>query len=376
MSTLPTFSHPRRQCRQVKVGDVLVGADAPIAVQSMTNTDTLDVKATCEQVNALQLAGADIVRVSVPSLDHVSAFRQICQQTTVPLVADIHFDYRVAVAIADSGVSCLRINPGNIGREERVREVIQAAKDNGLPIRIGVNAGSLEKDLQKKYGEPNADALVESAMRHIDKCLAHDFENFKVSIKASNVPLTVASYRLLAERTDAPLHLGITEAGSFRSGTVKSSLGIGMLLYEGIGDTIRVSLAADPVLEVKVAWDLLKALNLRSRGVNIIACPSCSRQNFDVISVVNAVEQRLDDITQSIDLAIIGCYVNGPGESKEAQIGITGAAKGNLLYINGQTQHKISENDLVDEIETQVRTYLERQQRAESEKVELVEVEE
>ena len=315
----------RKDTKIVNVGGVLVGGKNPIAVQSMTNTNTCDVMSTVKQINDLEAAGADIVRVSVPGFEEASAFKEIRKAVSIPLVADIHFDYKIALEVADTA-DCLRINPGNIGKEDRVREVIQSAIDNNVPIRVGVNAGSMEKDLQKKYGEPNADALVESALRHVDILDKFNFENYKMSLKASNIEMTVDAYRKISKIIDQPLHLGITEAGSYRSGTVKSSIGVGMLLSEGIGDTIRISLASDPVDEIKVGWDILKSLNIRSRGVKIIACPSCSRQNFNVIEVVNALEERFEDISDDIEIAIIGCYVNGPGESKAADIGLTGAS--------------------------------------------------
>ncbi len=345
----------RRKSRKIWVGKVPVGGDAPITVQSMTNTDTLNIAATVAQINALIAAGVDIVRVSVPSLDAAAAFGEIRRQVSVPLIADIHFDYKIALSVAEHGVDCLRINPGNIGRDDRVRAVIDCAKDKGIPIRIGVNAGSLEKALQQKYGEPNAQALVESAMRHIDILNKLDFQDFKVSLKASNVFMTVEAYRLIANQIEQPLHLGVTEAGTFRSGTVKSSVALGMLLMEGIGDTLRISLAADPVEEVKVGFDILKSLGLRARGVNIIACPSCSRQNFDVIKTANLLESRLEDIRQSIDVAVIGCYVNGPGESKEADIGLTGAEPRSLIFKEGKPFKKVSPDQIVDELEKQVR---------------------
>jgi len=347
----------RRKTRQILVGDVPVGGDAPISVQSMTNTETCDVDATVNQIVALQNAGADIVRVSVPSMDAAEAFAEIRKQVTLPLVTDIHFDYKIALRVAELGADCLRINPGNIGREDRVREVVAAATDRNIPIRIGVNAGSLEKDLQKKYGEPNADALVESALRHIDILDRLDFQNFKISLKASDVWMAVGAYRKLAPQIDNPFHLGITEAGGLRSGTVKSAVGLGMLLAEGIGDTLRVSLAADPVEEVKVGFDILKSLGLRTRGINIIACPSCSRQRFNVIATVSALEQRLEDSQESLDVAVIGCVVNGPGEARQANIGLTGGEP-NLLYVNGVPDHKVSDEELVDELERVVREYL------------------
>lgn len=332
-----------------------MGGDAPISVQSMTNTETTDVEATVAQVNALKEAGADIVRISVPSLDAAEAFGAIRKQVSVPLVADIHFDYRIALRVADLGVDCLRINPGNIGKEKRILAVVSKAKDLGIPIRIGVNAGSLEKDLQKKYGEPTPEALVESAMRHIEILDNLNFQDFKVSVKASDVFMAVAAYRLLAKQIEQPLHLGITEAGALRSGTVKSSIGLGLLLMDGIGDTVRVSLAADPVEEVKVAWDMLKSLRLRSKGINFIACPSCSRQNFDVISTMNALETRLDDIKVPMDVAVIGCIVNGPGEAREADLGLTGGTPKNLVYIDGVPSQKLEQENLVDELEKLIR---------------------
>ena len=347
----------RKDTKSVNVGGVIVGAKNPIAIQSMTNTNTCDVISTVNQINDLQAAGADIVRVSVPGFEEAAAFKEIRKAVDIPLVADIHFDYKIALEVADSA-DCLRINPGNIGKEDRVREVIQAAIHNNVPIRVGVNAGSLEKDLQKKYGEPNADALVESAMRHVDILDKFNFANYKMSLKASNIEMTVEAYRKISKIIDQPLHLGITEAGSYRAGTVKSSIGVGMLLSEGIGDTIRISLASDPVDEIKIGWDILKSLNIRSRGVKLIACPSCSRQNFNVIEVVNALEERFEDISEDIEVAIIGCYVNGPGESKAADIGLTGASPKNLLYVDGVPNRKISSEHLIDEIENEVREKL------------------
>jgi (E)-4-hydroxy-3-methylbut-2-enyl-diphosphate synthase len=349
----------RRKTRQIMVGNVPVGGDAPITVQSMTNSETTDVAATVAQIRALEKAGADIVRVSVPSLDAAEAFGQIRSQVNVPLVSDIHFDHRIALRVLELGVDCLRINPGNIGKADRVRTVVDAARDKGVPIRIGVNAGSLEKELQKKYGEPTAEALVESALRHIEILDRLDFQDFKVSLKASEIFMTVAAYRELARQIEQPLHLGITEAGGFRSGTVKSAIGLGMLLAEGIGDTIRVSLAADPVQEIKVGFDILKSLHLRSKGINLIACPSCSRQNFDVIATVNALEERLEDILEPLDVAVIGCVVNGPGEAREADIGLTGGQP-NLVYLGGKPDHKIGNESLVDELEKEIRAELAR----------------
>jgi (E)-4-hydroxy-3-methylbut-2-enyl-diphosphate synthase len=344
----------RRKSRRLTVGNVPIGDGAPVSVQSMTNTETADVAATVAQIGRLVDAGADIVRVSVPSMAAAEAFGQIRKQVSVPLVADIHFDYKIALRVAELGVDCLRINPGNIGREERVRAVVSAARDRGIPIRIGVNAGSLEKDLQQKYGEPTPDALVESALRHIEILAKLDFREFKVSVKASDVFMAVEAYRKLAKLIEQPLHLGITEAGGFRSGAVKSAIGIGMLLAEGIGDTIRVSLAADPVEEVRVGWDILKALRLRNKGINLIACPTCSRQEFDVIGTVNALEARLEDIKEPLDVAVIGCCVNGPGEAKAAHLGITGGAR-SLLYIGGAPVRKLANDRLVDELEQVIR---------------------
>lgn len=349
----------RRHSRRIMVGRVAVGGDAPVSVQSMTNTETTDVAATVAQIQALENAGADIVRVSIPTLDAAEAFGRIKQQVSMPLVTDIHFDYKIALRVAELGADCLRINPGNIGREDRVRAVVDAARDRGIPIRIGVNAGSLEKELQKKYGEPTPEALVESALRHIEMLDKLDFQDFKVSVKASDVFMAVSAYRQLATQIEQPLHLGITEAGGFRSGAVKSAIGLGMLLAEGIGDTIRVSLAADPVEEVRVGFDILKALHIRSKGINLIACPSCSRQEFDVIATVNALEQRIEDIREPLDVAVIGCCVNGPGEAKAAQIGLAGGSP-NLLYINGKPDHKLGNEHLVDEIERVIRAELQR----------------
>ncbi len=356
----------RRQSRQIMVGNVPVGGDAPIAVQSMTNTDTCDVAATVAQIRALEEAGADLVRVSVPTMDAAEAFGAIRQQVNVPLISDIHFDYKIALRVAELGVDCLRINPGNIGREDRVRAVVDAAKDKNIPIRIGVNAGSLEKDLQKKYGEPTPDALVESAMRHIDILDRLNFPNFKLSLKASDVFMTVAAYRQIAHQIEQPLHLGITEAGGLRSGTVKSSVGLGMLLMDGIGDTLRVSLAADPVEEIKVGFDILKSLKLRSKGINFIACPSCSRQNFDVVKTMNELESRVEDILTPLDVSIIGCVVNGPGEAKETDLGLTGGSPNNLMYENGVPASKLGNEDLVDNLERMIRRKVAEKEAAEA----------
>ncbi|MGB1092762.1 MAG: flavodoxin-dependent (E)-4-hydroxy-3-methylbut-2-enyl-diphosphate synthase [Oceanobacter sp.] len=350
------FENPikRRKSRKIYVGDVPVGGDAPISIQTMTNTETTDVDATVAQIRRVQDAGADIVRVSVPTMDAAEAFGQIRKQVTVPLVADIHFDYRIALRVAELGVDCLRINPGNIGREDRVRAVVDAARDKNIPIRIGVNAGSLEKDLQKKYGEPTPEALVESAMRHIDILDRLDFQEYKLSLKASDIFMTVEAYRRIASQIEQPLHLGITEAGGLRGGTVKSSIGLGLLLWDGIGDTIRVSLSADPVEEVRAGFEILKSLNLRHRLPRFIACPSCSRQNFDVIKTMNELEMRVEDIRTDMDVAVIGCVVNGPGESKEADVGLAGGQP-NLVYIDGKPAGKLQNETLVDDLERLIR---------------------
>ena len=349
----------RRQSTQIRVGNVLIGGDAPIAVQSMTNTRTTDVEATVAQIRAIAKAGADLVRVSVPTMEAAEAFKLIKQQSPIPLVADIHFDYRIALKVAEYGVDCLRINPGNIGREDRIRAVVDCARDHNIPIRIGVNGGSLEADIQEKYREPTPAALVESAMRHVDILDRLNFDQFKVSVKASDVFLAVGAYRLLAQQIKQPLHLGITEAGGARAGAVKSAIGLGMLLAEGIGDTLRISLAADPVEEVKVAFDILKSLRIRSRGINFIACPSCSRQEFDVIKTMNQLEERLEDVTEPLTVSVIGCVVNGPGEALVSDLGVAGASKKSGFYINGQRQKLRLDNEQVaDQLEQQVREYL------------------
>lgn len=345
----------RRKSLQIKVGNVAVGGDAPISVQSMTNTETTDVAATVAQINAIAAAGADIVRVSVPSMDAAEAFREIRKQVQIPVVADIHFDYRIALKVADYGADCLRINPGNIGNVDRVQMVVDSARDHNIPIRIGVNGGSLEKDLLERYGEPTPEALVESAMRNVDYLDRFNFPYFKVSVKASDMFLCVNAYRQLATRIDQPLHLGITEAGGLRMGSVKSSIGLGLMLSEGIGDTLRVSLAADPVEEVKVGFDILKSLGLRSRGINFIACPTCSRREYDVIGTVDALEKRLADITMPLDVAIIGCVVNGPGECIKADIGVAGAKKQCGYYENGERVDRIPHEILIDELERKIR---------------------
>lgn len=333
------------------VGKVPVGGDAPITVQSMTNTPTTDVDATIQQIQALEDAGADIVRVSCPDVDSTAAFGRIVDQTRVPIVADIHFHYKRALEAADAGAACLRINPGNIGAGERVMEVVQAAKANGCSIRVGVNGGSLEKHLLEKYGEPCPEALVESALNSVRLLEDCGFDQMKISVKASDVFMAVAAYHGLAEACDYPLHLGVTEAGPARLGTVKSAIGMGSLLWAGIGDTIRVSLSADPVEEVKVGFDMLKSLGLRHRGVNIIACPSCARQQFPVIETVTALEQRIAHISTPMTVSVIGCVVNGPGEAMETDIGLTGGGNGShLLYLSGIKDHKISTEDMVEHL--------------------------
>lgn len=341
----------RRKSRQIHVGNVPIGGDAPIAVQTMTNTLTTDVAATIAQVQAVAEAGADIVRVSVPDQDSSKALKEIVKESPVPIVADIHFHYKRGIEAAEAGAACLRINPGNIGSEERVREVIKAARDNNCSMRIGVNAGSLEKHLLEKYGEPCPDAMVESGLDHIKILQDNDFHEFKISVKASDVFLSAAAYQALAEATDAPLHLGITEAGGLISGTIKSAIGLGNLLWMGIGDTIRVSLSADPVEEVKVGYDILKSLGLRHRGVNIISCPSCARQGFNVIKTVETLEQRLEHVKTPMSLSIIGCVVNGPGEALMTDVGFTGGGSGHgMVYWAGKQDHKISNDDMVDHI--------------------------
>ena len=351
MSVRPYRDIIRRDSRQIMVGNVPVGGGAPITVQSMTNTLTHDVSATVGQIRQLEVAGADIVRVSCPDEESTAALSAIVDQVSVPIVADIHFHYRRAIEAAKAGAACLRINPGNIGSRERVKEVVRAARDHGCSMRIGVNAGSLEQDLLEKYGEPCPEAMVESALNHAKILEDEDFLEFKISVKASDVFLAVAAYQQLAEACNYPLHLGITEAGGLISGTVKSSIGMGMLLWSGIGDTIRVSLSADPVEEIRVGFDLLKSLNLRHRGVNIVSCPSCARQAFPVIKTVEILEKRLAHITTPLTLSIIGCVVNGPGEARETDIGLAGGGRGNhMIYLNGLTDHKIGDDRLVDNV--------------------------
>ena len=341
----------RRVSRKIKVGSVEVGGDAPITVQSMTNTLTADAGATIDQIRQLEEAGADIVRVSCPDEESTAALPQILRAAKVPIVADIHFHYKRGIEAAKAGAACLRINPGNIGSPDRVRELIQAARDHGCSMRIGVNAGSLERHLLEKYGEPCPDAMVESALDHARILQDHDFHEFKISVKASDIFMTVAAYQQLADAIDCPLHVGVTEAGALRNGTVKSAIGMGSLLWAGIGDTIRVSLAADPVEEVKVGFDLLKSLGLRHRGVNIIACPSCARQGFNVIKTVEALETRLAHVSTPLSLSIIGCVVNGPGEALMTDIGFTGGGAGSgMVYMAGKPDHKQGNEGMIDHI--------------------------
>jgi (E)-4-hydroxy-3-methylbut-2-enyl-diphosphate synthase len=351
MSLRPYRDIQRRVSRQIYVGAVPVGGDAPISVQSMTNTITADANATIGQVKALEEAGADIVRVSCPDEDSTKALKQIVKATNVPIVADIHFHHKRAIEAAESGAACLRINPGNIGSKERVQDVVSAAKDHGCSMRIGVNAGSLERHLLEKYGEPNPEALVESALFHAKILEDHDFTEFKISVKASDVFLAVSAYQGLAEQCDYPLHLGITEAGGLRAGTVKSSIGMGNLLWAGIGDTIRVSLSADPVEEVKVGFDLLKSLDIRHRGVRIVSCPSCARQGFDVIRTVETLEEKLSHIVTPMSVSIIGCVVNGPGEAMMTDFGITGGGNGtHKVYVSGLADHNVGDPDKIDHL--------------------------
>jgi (E)-4-hydroxy-3-methylbut-2-enyl-diphosphate synthase len=343
----------RRKSRKIRVGKVEVGGDAPISVQSMTNTVTADANATINQIRQLEEAGADIVRVSCPDVESTAAFKTIAKAAKVPLVADIHFHYKRGIEAAQAGAACLRINPGNIGSKDRVKEVVQAARDHGCSMRIGVNAGSLEPHLLEKYGEPCPEAMVESALFHADILRELDFHEFKISVKASDVFLTVAAYQALSEAIDCPLHLGVTEAGPLRTGTIKSSIGIGNLLWAGIGDTIRISLAADPVEEIKVGFDVLKSLGLRHRGVNIIACPSCARQGFNVIETVTKLEERLAHVSTPLSLSIIGCVVNGPGEALMTDVGFTGGGSGKgvgMVYLAGKVDHKIDNQNMVDHI--------------------------
>lgn len=351
MSLRPWRDIDRRVSRQIHVGSVPVGGDAPISVQSMTNTVTSDVQATISQIKELEEAGADIVRVSCPDEESTTALKDIVKVAAVPIVADIHFHHARAIEAAGAGAACLRINPGNIGNAERVRDVIQAAKDHGCSMRIGVNAGSLEKHLLEKYGEPCPEAMVESALDHVQILQDHDYHEYKISVKASDVFLSVAAYQQLAEAVDCPLHIGITEAGGYTSGTVKSSIGLGSLLWAGIGDTLRVSLSSDPVDEVRVGFEMLKSLGLRHRGVTIISCPSCARQGFDVIKTVQTLEERLAHVSEPITLSIIGCVVNGPGEARETDLGFTGGGAGSgMVYVSGRPDHKMSNEEMVDHL--------------------------
>ena len=341
----------RRKSRQIRVGNVLVGGDAPITVQSMTNTLTADPAATIEQIRRIEAAGADIIRVSCPDEESTKGLKQIVREAQVPIVADIHFHYKRAIEAAQAGAACLRINPGNIGSAERVKEVVKAAKDYGCSMRIGVNAGSLEKDLLEKYGEPCPEAMVESALTHAKILEDNDFREFKISVKASDVFLAVAAYQGLADACDYPLHIGITEAGGLRTGTVKSSIGLGMLLWSGIGDTVRVSLSAEPEEEIRAGFEILKGLGLRHRGVNVIACPSCARQQFDVIRTVEVLEKRLAHITTPMTVSVIGCVVNGPGEARETDIGFTGGGNNtHQVYIAGQPHHRLKDAGIVDHL--------------------------
>ena len=351
MSLRPWRDIDRRVSRQIHVGSVPVGGDAPISVQSMTNTVTSDVQATISQIKELEEAGADIVRVSCPDEESTTALKDIVKAAAVPIVADIHFHHARAIEAAEAGAACLRINPGNIGNAERVRDIIQAAKDHGCSMRIGVNAGSLEKHLLEKYGEPCPEAMVESALDHVRILQDHDYHEYKISVKASDVFLSVAAYQQLAEAVDCPLHIGITEAGGYTSGTVKSSIGLGSLLWAGIGDTLRVSLSSDPVDEVRVGFEMLKSLGLRHRGVTIISCPSCARQGFDVIKTVQTLEERLAHVSEPITLSIIGCVVNGPGEARETDLGFTGGGGGSgMVYVSGRPDHKMSNEEMVDHL--------------------------
>ena len=345
----------RRKTRQIMVGNVAVGGSSPISVQTMTNTLTSDAQATIDQISRVVDAGADLVRVSCPDEASTKALKQICDESEVPIIADIHFHYKRALEAADAGAACLRINPGNIGNSSRVAEVVAAAKANNCSMRIGVNAGSLEKHLLEKYAEPCPEALVESALEHARILEEHNFDQYKISVKASDVFLAVAAYQQLSEAIDCPLHIGITEAGGLRAGTVKSAIGLGNLLWAGIGDTVRVSLSADPVEEVKVGYELLKSLGLRRRGVTVISCPSCARQQFDVIKSVAEIEERLAHIDIPITVSIIGCVVNGPGEARETDIGLTGGGKGNhQIYLSGMADHRFTDNNIVEHVVTLV----------------------
>jgi len=344
----------RRKTRQISVGSIKIGSNSPISVQSMTNTDTVDVKSTVNQIKALEKAGCEIVRVAVPNMEAAEAVGKIKKSINIPLIADIHFDYRLALKVIDKGIDGLRLNPGNIGNKERIETVVKAAKDKKIPIRIGVNAGSLEKDILERYSHPTAEAMVESALRHIRILEDLDFHEIKISLKASDVWKTIQAYRLLAKKVDYPFHIGITEAGTIFSGTIKSAAGLGILLSEGIGDTLRVSLTGDPVEEVRVGWEILKAMKLRERGVNIISCPTCGRIKLDIITLANEIEKRLSHITKPINIAVMGCVVNGPGEAVESDIGIAGGDGVGLLYIKGKPAKKVKEEDIVEAIVREV----------------------
>ena len=355
MSVRPFRDIKRRKTKVIKVGDVKIGGNNPISVQSMTNTLTTDVKATIKQINDIAEEGADIVRVSCPDKDSSFAIKEISKHVSIPIVADIHFHYKRAIEAAENGAKCLRINPGNIGDKKKIIEVLNAAKNNDCSIRIGVNAGSLEKDILEKFKEPCPEALVESALRNIKILEDQDFFNFKISVKSSDVFLSIAAYRQLSKVCDYPLHLGITEAGSFITGSIKSSIGVGSLLMDGIGDTIRISLSDNPTQEIKIGNEILKSLNLRSRGVKIISCPSCARQAFQVIDTVNILEKKLSHIKTPITLSIIGCVVNGPGEAAMTDIGITGGGKGNnMLYLSGIQKGKVLTDDIIDKVVNEV----------------------
>ncbi|MGP1871365.1 MAG: flavodoxin-dependent (E)-4-hydroxy-3-methylbut-2-enyl-diphosphate synthase [Arsenophonus sp.] len=346
----------RHKSTCIYVGNIPIGDGSPITVQSMTNTNTINVSATIKQIKSLERVGVDIVRVSVPTMDAAEAFKFIKKEVSVPIIADIHFDYRIALRVAKYGADCLRINPGNIGNKDRIRQVVDCARDKNIPIRIGVNSGSLEKNIQEKYGKLTSEALVESAMQQVNILDKLNFDQFKISVKASDVFLTVNAYRLLSEKIDKPLHLGITESGGSRAGSVKSAIGLGILLSEGIGDTLRISLAADPIEEVKVGFDILKSLHIRSRGINFIACPTCSRQQFDVIGTVNILEKRLEDIVTPMDVSIIGCVVNGPGEAKISTIGVTGAKIKSGFYEDGiRQQERLDNSNIIDQLEAKIR---------------------
>jgi (E)-4-hydroxy-3-methylbut-2-enyl-diphosphate synthase len=355
MSLRPFRNINRKKTRVINVGDVKIGGNNPISVQSMTNTLTTDVKATIDQINAIHEEGADIVRVSCPDEDSTKALKEITNNVKLPIIADIHFHYKRAIEAAENGAKCLRINPGNIGDKQKIHDVLSAAKNNDCSIRIGVNAGSLEKDILEKYKEPCPEALVESALRNIKVLEDQDFFNFKVSVKSSDVFLSIAAYRQLSKAMDYPLHLGITEAGSFVSGSVKSSIGLGTLLLDGIGDTIRISLSDDPVKEIKIGNEILKSLGLRNRGVKIISCPSCARQAFQVIDTVKVLEEKLSHIKTPVTLSIIGCVVNGPGEAAMTDVGITGGGKGNnMLYLSGVQSKKVLTNEIIDKVVDEV----------------------